>query len=80
MTRTAAALALVLALANNAFGQDEPPLVEPCKEGVFLVDGPPLLPAPTAIAQDAVILHDGTKLKLSRGYHERIGALLKQAL
>ena len=27
----------------------------------------------------AVILEDGTKLKLSRGYHERIAALMKQA-
>jgi two-component system LytT family response regulator len=28
----------------------------------------------------AIVLHDGTKLKLSRGYHERIAALLEQAL
>ncbi len=28
----------------------------------------------------AVVLHDGTKLKLSRGYHERIAVILKQAL
>ena len=28
----------------------------------------------------AVVLRDGTKLKLSRGYHERIATLMKQAL
>ena len=28
----------------------------------------------------AVVLHDGTKLKLSRGYHDRLAELLKQAL
>lgn len=28
----------------------------------------------------AVILHDGTKLKLSRGYHDRIAALLREKL
>jgi hypothetical protein len=27
----------------------------------------------------AVVLHDGTKLKLSRGYQDRLVALLKQA-
>jgi two-component system LytT family response regulator len=36
--------------------------------------------SPSFAGEYAVILHDGTKLKLSRGYHERIGALLKQAL
>jgi two-component system LytT family response regulator len=36
--------------------------------------------SPTFAGDYAVILHDGTKLKLSRGYHERIGALMKQAL
>jgi two-component system, LytTR family, response regulator len=36
--------------------------------------------SPTFAGEYAVILHDGTKLKLSRGYHERISALLKQAL
>ena len=36
--------------------------------------------SPSFAGEYAVILHDGTKLKLSRGYHERIGALLKEAL
>ena len=36
--------------------------------------------SPSFAGEYAVILHDGTKLKLSRGYHERIGALLKQSL
>lgn len=36
--------------------------------------------SPTFAGEYAVVLHDGTKLRLSRGYHERIAALLKQAL
>lgn len=36
--------------------------------------------SPSFAGEYAVILHDGTKLRLSRGYHERIGALLKQSL
>lgn len=36
--------------------------------------------SPSFAGEYAVILHDGTKLKLSRGYHERIAALLKQTL
>ncbi len=36
--------------------------------------------SPSFAGEYAVILHDGTKLKLSRGYHERIAMLLKQAL
>ena len=36
--------------------------------------------SPSFAGEYAVILHDGTKLKLSRGYHERIAALLKQAI
>jgi len=36
--------------------------------------------SPSFAGEYAVVLHDGTKLKLSRGYQERIGALLKQAL
>ena len=36
--------------------------------------------SPSFAGEYAVILHDGTKLKLSRGYQERIAALLKQAL
>jgi two-component system LytT family response regulator len=36
--------------------------------------------SPSFAGEYAVILHDGTKLKLSRGYHEKIAALLKQAL
>ena len=36
--------------------------------------------SPSFAGEYAVILQDGTKLKLSRGYHERIAALLKHAL
>lgn len=36
--------------------------------------------SPSFAGEYAVILHDGTKLKLSRGYHERISSLLKQSL
>jgi len=36
--------------------------------------------SPSFAGEYAAILQDGTKLKLSRGYHERIAALLKQAL
>lgn len=36
--------------------------------------------SPSFAGEYAVILQDGTKLKLSRGYHERIAALLKQSL
>ncbi|MCR6654295.1 MAG: LytTR family DNA-binding domain-containing protein [Opitutus sp.] len=36
--------------------------------------------SPSFAGEYAVILHDGTKLKLSRGYHERIATILKQAL
>ncbi|HEX2855782.1 MAG TPA: LytTR family DNA-binding domain-containing protein [Opitutaceae bacterium] len=36
--------------------------------------------SPTFAGDYTVILHDGTKLKLSRGYHDRIAALLKKAL
>ena len=36
--------------------------------------------SPSFTGEYAVILHDGTKLKLSRGYHERIAALLQQSL
>jgi len=36
--------------------------------------------SPSFAGEYAVILNDGTKLKLSRGYHERIAALLKQSL
>ena len=36
--------------------------------------------SPSFAGEYAVILHDGTKLKLSRGYHERIASLLKQSL
>jgi len=36
--------------------------------------------SPSFLGEYAVILHDGTKLKLSRGYHERIAAILKQSL
>lgn len=36
--------------------------------------------SPSFAGEYAVILHDGTKLKLSRGYHERIAALLRQKL
>jgi two-component system, LytTR family, response regulator len=36
--------------------------------------------SPSFAGEYAVVLHDGTKLKLSRGYQERIAALLKQSL
>ena len=36
--------------------------------------------SPSFAGEYAVVLHDGTKLKLSRGYHERIATLLKQTL
>jgi two-component system LytT family response regulator len=36
--------------------------------------------SPSFAGEYAVILRDGTKLKLSRGFHERISSLLKQAL
>lgn len=36
--------------------------------------------SPSFAGEYAVVLHDGTKLKLSRGYHERIATLMKQAL
>jgi two-component system, LytTR family, response regulator len=36
--------------------------------------------SPSFAGEYAVILQDGTKLKLSRGYHERIAGLLKEAL
>ncbi len=36
--------------------------------------------SPSFAGEYAVILHDGTKLKLSRGYHERISTLMKEAL
>ncbi len=36
--------------------------------------------SPSFAGEYVVVLHDGTKLKLSRGYHERIAAILKQAL
>jgi len=36
--------------------------------------------SPSFAGEYAVVLHDGTKLKLSRGYHERIAALLKASL
>ena len=36
--------------------------------------------SPSFAGEYAVVLHDGTKLKLSRGYHERIAAILKQGL
>ena len=36
--------------------------------------------SPSFAGEYAVVLHDGTKLKLSRGYHERIASLLKQSL
>jgi two-component system, LytTR family, response regulator len=35
--------------------------------------------SPSFAGEYAVILHDGTKLKLSRGYHERIATLMKSA-
>jgi len=36
--------------------------------------------SPDFAGEYAVILHDGTKLRLSRGYHERLQELLKEAL
>ena len=36
--------------------------------------------SPSFAGEYAVVLQDGTKLKLSRGYHERITALLNQSL
>lgn len=36
--------------------------------------------SPSFGGEYAVILHDGTKLKLSRGYHDRIAALLREKL
>jgi len=36
--------------------------------------------SPSFAGEYAVVLHDGTKLKLSRGYHERIATLLKASL
>jgi two-component system LytT family response regulator len=36
--------------------------------------------SPSFAGEYAVILHDGTKLKLSRGYHERLQKLLSNAL
>lgn len=36
--------------------------------------------SPSFAGEYAVILQDGTKLKLSRGYHERIAVVLKQSL
>lgn len=36
--------------------------------------------SPSFAGEYAVILSDGTKLKLSRGYHERIASLMKEAL
>jgi two-component system, LytTR family, response regulator len=36
--------------------------------------------SPSFAGEYAVVLHDGTKLKLSRGYHERIATLLKATL
>jgi hypothetical protein len=54
-----AAILILSGIVGSAVAQDEPPAPEACSEGIFLVDGAPLLPAPTAIAQDAVILHDG---------------------
>ena len=35
--------------------------------------------SPSFAGEYAVVLQDGTTLKLSRGYHERIETLLKQA-
>lgn len=35
--------------------------------------------SPTFAGDYVVVLHDGTKLKLSRGYHERIAPLLEQS-
>jgi two-component system LytT family response regulator len=36
--------------------------------------------SPTFAGEYAVILHDGTKLRLSRGYHERMQELMRHAL
>lgn len=36
--------------------------------------------SPSFAGEYAVVLHDGTKLKLSRGYHDRLQQLLKSAL
>jgi len=36
--------------------------------------------SPSFAGEYAVVLADGTKLKLSRGYHERVAALLKAGL
>jgi two-component system LytT family response regulator len=36
--------------------------------------------SPSFVGEYAVVLHDGTKLKLSRGYQDRLVDLLKQAL
>ena len=36
--------------------------------------------SPSFAGEYAVVLQDGTKLKLSRGYHERIAVLMKEAL
>ena len=36
--------------------------------------------SPSFAGEYAVILHDGTKLKLSRGYHARITRLMKEAM
>jgi two-component system LytT family response regulator len=36
--------------------------------------------SPSFVGEYAVILQDGTKLKLSRGYHDRLASLLKSAL
>jgi two-component system LytT family response regulator len=36
--------------------------------------------SPSFAGEYAVILRDGTKLRLSRGFHERIASLLKQSL
>ena len=36
--------------------------------------------SPSFAGEYAVVLHDGTKLKLSRGYHDRLQELLKSAL
>ena len=35
--------------------------------------------SPSFAGEYAVVLHDGTKLKLSRGYHNRVAELMKQA-
>jgi two-component system LytT family response regulator len=36
--------------------------------------------SPSFAGEYAAVLHDGTKLKLSRGYHERIATLMKESL